>query len=60
VDEENQCTSERPRFTGIEAVKTELVAVRVKKFSAVAEMGDRLDTIDMGRKEGYCCAPFRG
>jgi len=29
------------------------------KSSAVAEMGDRLATIDMGRKvEG--CAPFRG
>jgi len=28
--------------------------------SAVAEMGDRLATIDMGRKEGCCCAPFWG
>ena len=27
---------------------------------AVAEMGDRLATIDMGRKEGGCCAPFLG
>jgi len=26
--------------------------------SAVAEMGDRLTTIDMGRKVGGCCAPF--
>ena len=30
------------------------------KSSVVAEMGDRLATIDMGRKEGGCCAPFRG
>ena len=30
------------------------------KSSAVAEMGDRLTTIDMGRKIGGCCAPFRG
>ena len=28
------------------------------KSSAVAEMGDRLATIDMGRK--WCCAAFRG
>jgi len=26
----------------------------------VAEMGDRLATIDMGRNVGSCCAPFRG
>jgi len=32
------------------------------KSSAVAEMGNRLGTIDMGRKveAGGCCAPFRG
>jgi len=30
------------------------------KSSAVAEMGDRLATIDMGRKVGVCCAPFHG
>jgi len=28
--------------------------------SAVAEMGDRLATIDIGRKEGGCCALLRG
>jgi len=29
------------------------------KSSAVAEMGDRLATIDMGRKVGGgCCGPF--
>jgi len=28
--------------------------------SAVAEMGDRLATIDMGRKVRGCCAPFWG
>jgi len=31
------------------------------RLSEVAEMGDRLATIDTGRKEGRgCCAPFRG
>jgi len=30
------------------------------KTPAVAEMGDRFATIDMGRKEGGCCAPFLG
>ena len=30
------------------------------KSSAVTEMGDRLATIDMDRKVGGCCAPFRG
>ena len=28
------------------------------KRSAAAEMDDRLATIDMGRKEKGCCAPF--
>ena len=28
------------------------------KSSAVAELGDRLATIDTGRKVGGCCAPF--
>ena len=28
------------------------------KSSAVAEMGDRLATIDMGQKVGGYCAPF--
>jgi len=33
----------------------------INKSSAVAELGDRLVTIDMGRKVGEgCCAPFRG
>ena len=30
------------------------------KCSAVADMGDRLDSIDMGRKVGGCSAPFWG
>jgi len=30
------------------------------KCSAVAEIGNRLATVDMGRKVGGCCAPFRG
>jgi len=29
------------------------------KSSAVAEMGDHLPTIDIGRKVGGCCTPFR-
>jgi len=32
----------------------------VNKYSAVAEMGDRLATIDMGRKVGSCSVPFWG
>jgi len=32
----------------------------VNKCSAVAEMGDRLATIDMGRKLGVCGCPFWG
>jgi len=28
------------------------------KSSVAAEMGDRLATIDMGRKVRDCCAPF--
>jgi len=32
----------------------------VNKSSAVAEMGNHLATVDMGRKEGGCCVPFRG
>ena len=31
-----------------------------KKCSAVAEMADRLATIDMGRRVRGCCAPFGG
>ena len=30
------------------------------KSSAVAEMGDRVATIDMGRKEGELLCPFQG
>ena len=32
----------------------------LNKSSAVAEMGDRLSTIDMAEKRGVCCAPFQG
>jgi len=35
------------------------IMVCCDKSTAVAEVGDRLATIDMGRKEGDCCAPFR-
>jgi len=34
-------------------------AVKRNNSSAVAEMGDRLATLDIGRKERGCCAPFR-
>jgi len=33
---------------------------RLNKYSAVAEMGDRLATIDMGRKVEGCCDLFWG
>ena len=33
---------------------------KVNKCSAVAELGDRMATIDMGRKEGGCYAPSGG
>jgi len=34
--------------------------IYIDKSSAVAEMGDRLATIDMGRKARDCCALFHG
>jgi len=37
-----------------------LPATNPDKCSAVAEMGDRLATIDMGRKEGGLLYSFRG
>jgi len=38
-----------------------ILADRLYKSLAVAEMGDRLATVDMGRKVGGgCCAPLRG
>jgi len=37
-----------------------LIAINGNKSSAVAEMGDRLAAIDIGRKVGGCCALFRG
>jgi len=30
------------------------------KSSAVSKVGDRLATMNMSRKVGVCCAPFRG
>jgi len=33
-------------------------ASKFNKSSAVAEMDDRLATIDMGRKEASCCVPI--
>jgi len=37
-----------------------LYGVSLNKCSAVAELGDRLATIDMGRKVGGCSSPFLG
>jgi len=37
-----------------------LIFLLYNKSSVVAEMGDRLATINIGRIEGGCCAPFRG
>jgi len=34
--------------------------IMLNNSSALAEMGNHLATIDMGRKEGGCCAPFAG
>jgi len=34
--------------------------LQVLSSTAVGEMGDRLATIDIGRKEEGCCAPFGG
>ena len=51
-------TNERMRKNQIKSRRN-----KENKSSAVAEpeMGDRLATIDMGRKEKEgCCAPFRG
>ena len=42
------------------ATQDEYIQKNHNKSSAVAEMGDRLATIGMGRKVGCCCAPFRG
>jgi len=36
-----------------------MMLMTINKSSAVAEMGDRLVTIDMGGKVRGCCAPFR-
>ena len=48
-------------FAQVGAVSTGLVlAASYNKCSAVAEMGDRLATIDVARKVRDCCAPFRG
>ena len=40
--------------------KVMLIFLLYNKSSVVAEMGDRLATINIGRREGGCCAPFRG
>jgi len=37
-----------------------LATLLFNNSSAVAEVGDRLATIDMDRKVEGCCAPFRG
>jgi len=35
-----------------------MVLVAINNCSAVAEIGDRLASIDMGRKVGGCCTLF--
>jgi len=61
-------TDQEPKAQSNTSAK-KMVKIRLKihkikywyhKSSAVAKMGDRLATIDMGRKAGCCCAPFRG
>ena len=42
-----------------ENVITIIITVAYNKCSALAEMGDRLATIDMGRKVGVLCPFFR-
>ena len=37
-----------------------LIFLLYNRSSDAAETGDRLTTIDTGRREGGCCAPFRG
>ena len=46
--------------TAVLTVHTLPAGHRKNMCSAVAEMGDRLATIDMGQKDGGCCAPFGG
>jgi len=45
----------------MEQIEQSFIAnVKLNKSSAVAEMNDRLATIDMGQKVGVCCATYRG
>jgi len=58
----DRSTDHATRSVRIGLIYVRSTAMRPKKYksSAVAEMGDRLATIDMGRKVVGCCAPFRG
>jgi len=51
---------ETPNGRGTALFMSALRQQHDNKSSEVAEMGDRLATIDMGRKVGDCCAPFMG
>jgi len=44
----------------LSACKPQFLGDPLYKSSAVAEMGDRLATVNMGRKEGGYSAPVRG
>ena len=46
-------------FSPIDLV-VQTVALNANKSSAVDEIGDRLTTVDMGRKIGGCCVVFWG
>jgi len=50
----NELASSITKVVGLNAMTNN------NKSSTVAEMGDRLLKIDMSRKVGGCCAPFRG
>ena len=61
IDNDN-LENKRSRIIYKTCLKYDFIATEAaNKSSAVAEMGDCLATIDMGRKvAGACCAPFRG
>jgi len=44
----------------ISSSKFMLIFLLYNKSPVVAKTADRLATIDMGRREGGCCAPFWG
>jgi len=55
----NRKTTTTKKITYQQISMRAILPVKTNKSSTVAEMGDRLSTMDMGRKMGGCCAPFR-